>query len=173
MQFKENRTLVIIFRICIFAAFFTGMMYFAKFVSFTGSRSKEQAIQALSSFCRFFHAYMVFTVLSFVLSIVCFKTTSMASTVVRTISLAVTSIVLFLNMSLVGLFKNAIQAESGDYAQLMELNNKLDKMTNDPTIMDKALLSFASVLVMLVLAITSVVALVKDLKRKAKSADAA
>lgn len=170
MQSKENKILVIIFRMCIFAAFFTGLMYFVKFVSPPDNGSKVKAFTAVSSF---FYAYMVFSLVSFVLSIVCFKTTSLVSSVVRTISLAVTSIVLFLNISFIRLMNSAIQAESGDYDQLMELNNKMEKVMNDPAIAEKSLLSFASIFVMLVLAITSVVALVKILKGKAKPADAA
>ena len=169
MKLKENKVLVIIFRICIFAAFFTGLMYFVKFVNVPGSGSREKYFAALSSF---FYAYMVFTLVSCVLSIVCFKTTSTVSSVVRTISLAVTSIVLLMNRSLISLMNKVFQAQSNNYDnydELMELQSKVENLT-DPT---GAIffLSFASVFVMLILAITSVAALVKALK--AKPADAA
>ena len=162
MQLKNNKILVIIFRICILAAFFTGLMYFIKFVNVPDNGSREKAFAALSSF---FYAYMVFTVVSFVLSIVCFKTTSIVSSVVRTISLAVTSIVLFLNMSFIGLMNKTLQVQSGDYSQLMELSKKAENLSNSTGII--FLLSFASVFVMLVLFITSVVTLIKTLKGNA------
>lgn len=173
MQAKENKTLVIIFRICIFAAFFTGLMYFLKFVSLGSAKTEEQAVRVINGFCSFFYAYTVFTLVSLVLSIVCFKTTSTVSSVVRTISLAVTSIILLMNISFIRLMNNFSQVRTGDYEQLMKLNSEMKKVMNDPSVAEKSLLSFASVLVMLILAITSVVALVKTLKGKAKPADAA
>lgn len=170
MQSKENKTLVIIFRICIFAAFFTGLMYVFTFVNAPKGSEKEQAVQVLSGF---FYAYMVFTLVSLVLSIVCFKTTSTVSSVIRTISLAATSIILLMNMSFIRIFGDAVRATSGDYDRLEKLNRDMEKLMNDPAVAGKSVLSFATVFVMLILAITSVVALVKALKGKARPADAA
>ena len=164
MQLKNNKILAIVFRICIYVAFFTGLMYFVKFVNAPDSGSREKAFAAVSSF---FYAYMVFTVVSFVLSIVCFKTTSTISSVVRTVSLAVISIILLMNRSFISLMNKALQAQSGNfgsYDELMELSNKAANLTNSTGII--FLLSFAGVFVMLVLGITSVVALVKTLKAK-------
>lgn len=173
MQFKENKNLVILFRLCIFAAFFTGLMYFVKFVSAPASSSAEKAIAGLVGF---FYAYLVFTVVSFVFSILCFKTTSKVSSVVRTIFLGAISIVLFLNISLIRVMSAAIQVESGNYDnydQLIKLNEKAEKMADNTAAYGTTfLLSFASVLVMLILAITSVVALVKTLKGKAGTGNA-
>lgn len=177
MQFKENKTLIIIFRICIFAAFFAGVMYVAKFFgglisADSSSFSREEAFQTMSSSFGFFYAYLVFALVSFILSIVCFKTTSTVSSVIRTISLALTSIVLFLNMSYIKLFSDAIKVTVSDnYDQLMKLNSEAEKIMSDPAVLEKLFLSFGSVFVMLVLVITSVVALVKALKGKAKPAD--
>lgn len=70
-------------------------------------------------------------------------------------------------MSFINLLNKAIQAEPGDYAQLMDLNNAVEKLASDPAVMDKALLSFAGVFVVLVLSITSLAALIKTLKGKA------
>lgn len=174
MQSKENKTLVIIFRICIFAAFFTGLMYFVNFVSFGSVKTEEQAVRVINGFCGFFYAYMVFSLVSLVLSIVCFKTTSTVSSVIRTISLAVTSIILLMNISFIRFMNDFTRAESGDYDRLAKLNRDMEKVINDPAVAaGKSLLSFATVFVMLILAITSVVALVKALKGKAKPADAA
>lgn len=173
MQSKENKTLVIIFRICIFAALFTGLMYFVNFVSFGSAKTEEQAVRVINGFCGFFYAYMVFSLVSLVLSIVCFKTTSMVSSVIRTISLAVTSIILLMNISFIRFMNDFTRAESGDYDRLAKLNRDAEKVINDPATGGKSLLSFATVFVMLILAITSVVALVKALKGNAKPADAA
>lgn len=170
MQSKENKNLVIIFRICIFAAFITGLMYVFTFVNAPKGSEKEQAVQVLSGF---FYAYMVFTLVSLVLSIICFKTTSTVSSVIRTISLAATSIILLMNMSFIGILRDAVRATSGDYDRLEKLNRDMEKLMKDPAVAGKSLLSFASILVMLILAITSVVALVKALKGNVKPADAA
>lgn len=173
MQSKENKNLVIIFRICIFAAFFTGLMYFVNFVSFGSVKTEEQAVRVINGFCGLFYAYMVFSLVSLVLSIVCFKTTSTVSSVIRTISLAVTSIILLMNISFIRFMNDFTRAESGDYDRLAKLNRDAEKVMNDPAVAGKSLLSFATVFVMLILTITSVVALVRALKGKARPADAA
>lgn len=165
MQLKNNKVLVIIFRICIFVAFFTGLMYVVTFVTGPDSGSREKSLAALSSF---FYAYMAFTVVSFVLSIVCFKTTSAISSVIRTLSLLGTSIVLIMNSSFIGLLNKASQVQSGDlgsFDELMELNEKVENLSNSTGV--AFLLSFVGIFVMLVLSITSVVALIKTLKGKA------
>ena len=107
MQTKNNKILVSIFRICIFVAFFAGMVYLVKFFGGPDSGPRAKGFAALSSF---FYAYMVFTVISFLLSIICFKTTSAVSSVVRTIVLAVTSVILLMNSSFIGLMNKALQA---------------------------------------------------------------
>lgn len=165
MQLKNNKVLVILFRICIFVAFFTGLMYVVTFITGPNSGSREKSLAALSNF---FYAYMVFTVVSFVLSIVCFKTTSAIASVIRTLSLLGTSIVLLMNSSFIRLLNKALQAQSGNFGsmdELMELNKKVGNLTNASGV--AFLLSFASVFMMLVLSITSLVALIKTLKGKA------
>lgn len=157
-----------IFRISVLAAFLTGLFYFLCFCYSSGLAEKnagdEAFMKSVALYSSVYWIYLVCTVLAFVMNFICFNYSGKVVSVIRTFFLALSLIGVSLPVKVMSFFSKACRI---DYDDTDEVDEILDTFGNIDVILGEEQLmfiicSFAVILFLFVLAVTSVAALVKN-----------
>lgn len=167
-KMKEKNGLIgTIFRFLVIAAFILGVVYLIQFIriGLSDSDIDTDEIQALcGSFSKSYYLYLILTLASFVLSIVCFKKTGPVVSVFRTICLGISSILIILPIKVVNVLHAISNFDLDDLDEYDEYYDEVKILSNEDELA-KILLPLIATVILLILAITSVVNLVKNKKK--------
>lgn len=158
---------VIVFRAILIAAFIVGLLYVIKFITLGVNEDidEDEFLKQCGRWANTYYLYLVLSVAGFVMSIICFKSTGKAVSVIRTIFLAASSVILLLPIKAMGVFKKASGIDFDDMDEVYDMYREVNRLNDDEAITTIAI-SLCVIVIFFVLFITSIVALVKKPKER-------
>lgn len=157
---------VIVFRVILMAAFVIGLIYVIQFISL-GVKSEDidqdEFLKLCGRWANTYYLYLIVTVISLIMSIVCFQSTGKVVSVIRTFFIAVSTALLLWPIKAMNVFKKAAGIDFDDWDEVSDMYREVNRLNDEEAVTSMAV-SLCVVVIFFILFITSVVALVKKPK---------